>query len=49
MIEQIPIAITVSRETGEIIDVERGDVREEDFKRILIALSEDMKGIIGCG
>ena len=46
MAEQTPIAITISRETGKIVDVERGEVREEDFKRIMSALSDYMKEIL---
>ena len=29
----IPVAVTVSRRTGEITDVEYRDVKEEDFRR----------------
>ena len=49
MAEQTPISITISRETGKIVDVERGEVREEDFKRIMGALSDYMKEILRCG
>ena len=47
MAEKTPIAITVSRETGEIIDVERAEVPEQDFIRLIAALSDQMAMILG--
>ena len=37
-VERIPVTVTVSRETGQIIQVERGRVKEKDFQRICNAL-----------
>ena len=45
--EKTPVAITVSRETEKIIAVERGEVREQDFIRIMAALSDQMAMILG--
>ena len=44
MIDKIPVTVTVSRETGQIIQVERGRVKEKDFKRICNALIASGRG-----
>ena len=38
MIDKIPVIVTVSRETGQIIQVETGEVKEQDFQRICSAM-----------
>lgn len=45
--EKVPVAITVSRETGKIVAVERGEVKDQEFIRILAALSDQMAMILG--
>jgi len=32
-IKRVPVAITVSRETGKIIEVQRAEVKPEDFRK----------------
>lgn len=34
MIDKIPVAVTVSRETGQVIGAERATVEEKDFRKI---------------
>ena len=36
--EMIPVTITVSRETGQIVGVECGNVTEEGFRKVCRAL-----------
>lgn len=36
--ERIPVTITVSRETGQIVEVERGNVTKESFRKVCQAL-----------
>ena len=48
--ESIPVTITVSRETGQIVEVQRDKVKEEAFRKICQALTR-REGIHGvsCG
>ena len=39
--ERIPVTITVSRETGQIVEVEYGNVTEDTFRKVCQVL---MKG-----
>ena len=32
-IKSIPVAITVSRETGKVVEVQREEVKTEDFRK----------------
>ena len=44
---RIPVAITVSRETGQVISAERAEVEEKDFMRIcreLMKIHKEEKG-----
>ena len=46
-ITRIPVAITVSRETGQVISAERAEVEEKDFRDIcreLIKIHKEKKG-----
>lgn len=34
MIDKIPVIVTVSRETGQVIEAERATVEEKDFRKM---------------
>lgn len=38
MINNIPVIVTVSRETGQVINAEREQINEQEFKKICRAL-----------
>ena len=41
--ERIPVTITVSRETGQIVEVEAANVTEDTFRKVCQALMKSRK------